>query len=326
MGDEENSIGLELHGVEGGKPGFSKAGREDDEAGEVPLGTRSNESFERFPLDRVRHRDRPGRFGGDVYGQRDPLRPAFAISLDPVGVERTGSWVVEEAFEVSRDCFESRAKHDLIVPLDSVHEGRLAQIRASDVGNGSGSVEEIGLGMKARGARHEDAGVEKAFGSLLEVEEAEKGVGLRDLEIVARQDPDAAAALEEVFEVSLEKGDAAFEDEGRKEVSALRLVQVAPEVGEKRVAFAGDERRTEGRRDGPIEDAVRELSRNDGLRQQTDMKMRSVMDLEVVGSGAEHSVSSREARENLFLLLGCHLEPGGDVSPGDEKSAAAVCG
>jgi hypothetical protein len=31
MGDEENAIGLELHGVEGGKPRFSKTGREDHE-------------------------------------------------------------------------------------------------------------------------------------------------------------------------------------------------------------------------------------------------------------------------------------------------------
>ena len=62
-----------------------------------------------------------------------------------------------------------------------------------------------------------------------------------DAEGVACEDADPASAVEEVFEVSLEKGDAAFEDEGGEEVGAFGLVEVALQVGKERVALAGDE-------------------------------------------------------------------------------------
>src|SRR5262245_33307805 len=134
-------------------------------------------------------------------------------------------------------------------------------------------MEEICLGMKARTIRDEDSGVENAFGALLEIEKTEQGIGLGDLEIVARQDPDAAAAIEEVLEMPLEKRDSAFEDEGREEVGVFGLVEVAPEMGEKRVALAGHECGTEGCRHGPVEDAVRMRSPAGGFREQADVKV-----------------------------------------------------
>ena len=148
---------------------------------------------------------------------------------------------MEETGEVFLDGRESGVEDDLVVPLDAVRQGRLAQVGASDVGDGARAVEEVRLGMKARAPGDEDAGVESAFRSFLEVEQSQEGVGFGDAEVVAREDADPASAVEEVFEVSLEKGDAAFEDEGGEEVGAFGLVEVALQVRKERVALAGDE-------------------------------------------------------------------------------------
>jgi hypothetical protein len=112
-----------------------------------------------------------------------------------VSVEKARPLVAEEAVKAPGDGVEPGVENDLVVPLDAALESRSAQIRASDVGDGARAMEKIRPRMKARAVRNEDARVESASGPFLKVEEAKKGVGLGDAEVVAREDSNPASAL-----------------------------------------------------------------------------------------------------------------------------------
>ena len=88
------------------------------------------------------------------------------------------SRVTEKPLEVPGDGIEAALEHDLVVPLDCLFESHATEVGASDISNAVGSVEEIRLGMKARSVRDEDARLDRILGPLLEIEEAEKSVGL----------------------------------------------------------------------------------------------------------------------------------------------------
>ncbi len=220
---------------------------------------------------------------------------------------------------------------------------------------GLGPWKRYALGWKLVPSGDEDAGGEGSFRSYVEIEEAEKGIRVGDAEVVAREDADPAPAVEEVFEVSLEKGDPAFEDEGREEVGPFGLVEVAFEVREERVVLAGDEGRSIGGRGRSIENAVAgEVSRLEVVgaggkdvadaapgiadvssiaRNEVDVKVGDGLasrladvdaEVEAVGAvpGEDGLAGDGESRDELRLLLAGGVEPAGHVSSGHEKGVA----
>ena len=55
------------------------------------------------------------------------------------------------------------------------------------------------------------------------------------------------------------------------------------------------------------------------------MEMRGIPNLDFVISTEKGLVDDRDGGEKLLLFLARGVEPGGDVSPGDEKHAAGLC-
>ncbi len=89
-----------------------------------------------------------------------------------------------------------------------------AEVRASDVGDGSAegleaSVKDVGLEVEALGLGFEEVHVEGARGA---GSSRRKSALVGDAEVVASEQAEVAAAIEEIAHVGLERLDAAFED------------------------------------------------------------------------------------------------------------------
>ena len=182
VGDEEYAFGAEAVGVECGEPGLSESGGEHDESGGVSFGAGLFEGFEGFLLDRVGPGDGAWGLGRDAHGSLSFGGAAGTIARDPIRCQRGCLGMREQALELPDDGFESgvlspvvAGGDDAVVPLDGVGECRVAEVRASDVGDAFAkvweiSVKDIGLGVEALASGLEDADVQDAFGALLQIE------------------------------------------------------------------------------------------------------------------------------------------------------------
>ncbi len=250
MGDEEDPAILGAVRVEGAEPGLAEAGREDDEPGGVSVGAGFLQRGERFELDRVR-RDDCLRFEFDIDGRGRGLRPggdlpALAVAVDPRGRQLPRGRVLEEALEDLGDTGEGRGVRRgdrAVAPFDAGQERRLGEVGAADEGHAvaAGAHEDVGFGVEGDGtpaSRFEHPELAVA----LEVEQADKCVGVSDAEVVAGQQAQTAAALEEVAEVRLDAVDAAGHHEADGDIDLVGAGELLAETMQQRVVgAAGDE-------------------------------------------------------------------------------------
>jgi hypothetical protein len=201
-------------------------------------------------------------------------------------------------------------------------------------------VKEVRLGVETLAAGLEDAQVDVPP----QVEQVGEGIRLGDAEVVPRHQTQPAAADQEVAEVFDDAADAALQDEGDGEVGVPGPVQAGPQVGQEGVLASAHQRlpvREVGRPPGAgqvvraggyhVANAAARVGDVAGVAgDDVDVEVKDRLarggadvpaDVEPVGPVLLQDLvpGDRDRGDQLLLLRGSGLPPGGDVAAGDEE-------
>ena len=247
VSDKQNTLELWTLGIKCRKPRLAKARGQDNETSRIALGTRRDERLQCTLLNVVRL----GRRRVDLWRytrlrRRRRLPVVFCpIRIDPIRIERPNLWVIQEIIERPphrRHAFAVAGSNDPVVPFEPVFERGLGEIRTPHPGDLFTVLfaKEICLGVVARaGVRLEDEGTDAVTVLLAQVEKFEQRVGLGHVQVIAGNDPERAAAFEQVDPMRTKKLNPTLNNERNGPVGRDRSIEVRAKLREQGLGCAG---------------------------------------------------------------------------------------
>jgi hypothetical protein len=346
VGDEQHPAELGPSAVEGGDPGLAESGGHHDQAGSEAVETGGLERLEGLTLDGA-WRGRLDRWL-DLHADRDHhllRRTALGpVSQEPLGTEGLAARIAPQPPEG----LEHRG-HLIHAdrPLDPTGQPRLAQVVAADEARRHSVVrrpEQVGLGVEAGGVVVEDAGLQRTGRAAVgQVEQPSQRVGVGDLEVVGREDPETGAPVEGIgqrFQQHLQaRPHHEADDEvdpvelgGPEPAQQLQLQQAVLAVDEPDLAAGG---RAFGQvvalRGDHVAHPAAGVGHVTGVAgDDVDVEVldglpsgRSGVEADVVAIGATFGVESLldlvDERHEVRALLGGRFPPSRDQSAGDDQ-------
>jgi hypothetical protein len=350
VGDEQDPAELGPSAVEGGDPGLAESGGHHHQAGSEAVETGGLERLEGSTLDGA-GRGRLDRWL-DLHADRHHHllggTPLGSVPQEPLGAEGLATRVAPQPLEG----LEHRG-HLIHAdgPFDPTGQPGLAQVVAADEACRHSVVrrpEQVRLGMEAGGVVVEDAGLQRAgCATVGQVEQPGQGVGVGDLEVVGREDPETGATIEGIGQRLEQHVQARPHHEADDEVDSieLRSPEPAQQLQLQQAVLAVDETdlpAAGGRALGQVVplrgDHVAHPSPGVGhvtgvARDDVDVEVldglpcgRSGVEADVVAIGATFGVESLpdlvDERHEVRALLGGRFPPRRNQPAGDDQRVA----
>ena len=239
VGDEQHAGEFGPSAVEAGQPRLPQTGGHDYQARAEAGLTGGGQGVERLALHLrgchgLRRRGDGGQFPAE--GAR-----GFQVVVDEGLVEGFTAFVEPQLLERTAHGGEGRGVADGDGPLDAGAQPGSAEVGTADerqgmLGGAAVAPEHVGLGVEGLRAGAVDADGESVAVLVSAREQEFQGALLGDSQVVAGEQADVAAAVEQVVEAGLECVEAGDHDEGDEQV----------DVGDARVGHGVGQRRAEG--------------------------------------------------------------------------------